>query len=248
MRPQAHAGNKYLYYRCRAKQLGYACEQGGITCEVLDAQVLAILSSLKPPPQWRESVTRSIGELLGDQDLEGRLEEIRTVIERMDMRWDHGFITDEQAFLEQRVRLQQELEQLTPIDNDELERAVDLLANFTAHWEACNGEIEAQSALIGQVVERVYVEDKQVVAMTLHSNCHLVLGHKTNEPTEYTVDPFLSGDSSGSKLFTCGDDRSGLLACTFVVSFLPHQVAKETGYDPTLRIGRKHRHSSGISG
>ena len=27
--------------------------------------------------------------------------------------------------------------------------------------------------------------------MTLHSNCHLVLGHNVNGPTEYTVDPFL---------------------------------------------------------
>ena len=33
----------------------------------------------------------------------------------------------------------------------------------------------AQSTMINQIVERIYVQDKQVVAMTLHSNCHLVL-------------------------------------------------------------------------
>ncbi len=101
------------------------------------------------------------------QDLEARLTEIRTVIERMDTRWDHGFITDEQKFLQQRIKLQQELEQLTPVDNNDLERAVDLLTNFATHWEACGDDIEAQSAFIKQIVERVYVQDEQVVAMTL---------------------------------------------------------------------------------
>ena len=65
--------------------------------------------------------------------------------------------------------------------------------------------------LVKQIVERVYVQDEQVVAMTLHSNCHLVLGHNVNEPTEYTVDPFLQetsvfGDHSDSERYTCGDD------------------------------------------
>ncbi len=66
--------------------------------------------------------------------------------------------------------------------------------------------VEAQSALIKQVVERVYVEDDQVVAMTLQSNCHLVLGHNVNEPTAYTVDPFITGTQSESSVYTCGDD------------------------------------------
>ncbi|MCB9140449.1 MAG: recombinase family protein [Caldilineaceae bacterium] len=206
MRGQSHTGNSYLYYRCRAKELGYTCDQGGVSVDDLDEQVLAILTSLKPPKQWRENITRSIGELLGEQDLEARLTEIRTVIERMDTRWDHGFITDEQKFLEQRIKLQQELEQLTPVDSNDLERAVDLLTNFSTHWAACGDNIDAQSEFIKQIVERVYVQDKKVVAMTLRSNCHLVLGHKMNEPTEYTVDPFITGINSDPALYASGDD------------------------------------------
>ena len=189
-----------------------------------------ILSSLKPPKHWRENITRSIGELLGETDLEARLTEIRTVIERMDTRWDHGFITDEQKFLEQRIKLQQELEQLTPVDNNDLDRAVDLLTNFTSHWEACGDDIEAQSALVKQIVERVYVQDEQVVAMTLHSNCHLVLGHNVNGPTEYTVDPFLQeggnpGNHSDSERYTCGDDGSRPLTCTRLIRFVPRHLS-----------------------
>ena len=77
------------------------------------------------------------------------------------------------------------------------------LDNFSAYWEKCGDAIETQSELISQLVERVYIEDKTVVAMTLRSNCHLILGHKVNEPTEYTVDPFLyQSGSDGSRIRT----------------------------------------------
>ena len=182
--------------------------------------------SLKPPKHWRETIAQSIGDILGTQDLDKRLDEIRAKIGRMDMRWDHGFITDEYEFLQQRLKLQQEMEQLTPVDNNDLERAVDLLTNFGSHWEACGDDTEAQSALIKQIVERVYVEDQQVVAMTLHSNCHLVLGHNVNGPTEYTVDPFLTDTHSGKSVYTCGDDGSRPLTCTMSGLFIPRHVAK----------------------
>lgn len=190
LRPQTYKSGQ-RYYRCRAYEMGFSCPQKGVYAELLDDQVIEILKTLKPPKNWRETITASLGELLGEKDLQQRLSEIRTVIERMDTRWDHGFITDEQEYLRQRLELQQQLEQLTPVDKNDLERAVDLLDNFSAYWEKCGDDIEAQSELISQLVERVYVEDKTVVAMTLRSNCHLVLGHKVNEPTEYTVDPFL---------------------------------------------------------
>ena len=101
------------------------------------------------------------------------------------------FIKDEQEYIQQRMKLQQELEQLTPIANDELERATDLLNNFKHHWKKRGDDVEEQAALIRQIVERVYVQGKLVTAITLRSNCHLVLGQKINEPTVFTVDPFI---------------------------------------------------------
>ena len=51
---------------------------------------------------------------------------------------------------------------------------------------------------------------EEIVAMTLTSNCHLVLGHNANEPTEYSVDPFLEGispsDSAVENFDQCGSD------------------------------------------
>lgn len=105
MRPQSQFLGKCRYYRCRARELGYDCEQGAVRVEDMDAMVVSILKQLKPPDDWRKGVTRAMGELLGEQSIEERLAEIRETIRRMDFRWDHGFVTDEADFMEKRLQL-----------------------------------------------------------------------------------------------------------------------------------------------
>ena len=78
---------------------------------------------------------------------------------------------------------------MTPVTDDELAQAADLLTNFKSHWERLEGDEEARHELVKLIVERVYVHDDRVVAMTPRSNYHLVLNHKANGPTEFTVDP-----------------------------------------------------------
>ena len=84
MRAQSRRDSNVRFYRCRAAELGYTCEQNGVYAEVLDQQVIDILLNLKPPSLWRDSITQSIGELLGQKDLDQRLAEIPEVIKRMD--------------------------------------------------------------------------------------------------------------------------------------------------------------------
>ena len=55
---------------------------------------------------------RTISEVLGELNLEQQLGEIRETIERMDFRWDQGFITDKNDYLEKRLKLQQEFRRL----------------------------------------------------------------------------------------------------------------------------------------
>jgi site-specific DNA recombinase len=190
MRCQSQLEQAYRYYRCRAKELGYECDQPGVRVEIIDDQVVDILMNLKPPKDWRRGVTKAVSEILGERNLEEHLDEIRDIITRMDMRWDHGFFTSEEEYIEQRLKLQQELEQLIPIPDDDLEQAVDLLDQFSTHWENLKDDPEAQRDLIKLIVERVYIDGEDVVAMTLRSNYHLVLGHNANGPTEFTADPF----------------------------------------------------------
>ena len=201
MRAQAQAKSANQeprrYYRCRAKDFNRECSQRGVSCEAIDEQVINTLMHLKPSAHWRDQITQAMSDILGERNLEQRLTEIRAAIERMDFRWDQGFITDKADYLEKRIKLQQELEQLSPIPDDDLERAADILSNFGHYWEACGGDFEEQHRLIKLIVERVYVRDEFVVAMTLKADYHVVLGNKANEPTTLSVD---------SSEYTCGDD------------------------------------------
>ena len=197
MRPKAVAKGKRRYYLCRARDFDLTCEQGGVRVEKIDNQVIEILSNLKPPKDWRKGITAAMSEILGAKNLDQRIQEIKDIIKRMDARWDHGFISSEDEYVQQRISLQMELEQLTPVPQDELEQAADMLTNFKSHWERLEGDEEARHELVQLIVERVYVKDERVVAMTLRANYHLVLNHKANGPTEFSVDPLRS---------TCGSD------------------------------------------
>ena len=130
-----------------------------------------------------------MGQLLGDKKLDERIAEIKEVISRMDFRWDHGFITDQEGYLEERVKLQQELEQLSPIPDDDLDFAADLLENFAEHWEAKGGDRKEQQRLIQLIVSRVWVREKRIVAMSLRPNYHVTLGLEGNEPTTIVAGP-----------------------------------------------------------
>ncbi|MCB0202677.1 MAG: recombinase family protein, partial [Anaerolineae bacterium] len=197
MRPQTHGQRNARYYRCRAREMGYSCQQKGISAEDIDSKVVRILMNLKPVPNWRIGITKAMGELLGEKDLEDRLQEIRQKIKRMDMRWDNGFISDEDEYIRLRLALQQEMEQLTPVPDDDLQQAADLLKDFPRHWRATEGDEEARHRLVELIVERVYAKDDQVVAMTLRSNFHLVLGHKMNEPTDFSIGSSSCGEYLG---------------------------------------------------
>ncbi|MBX3065078.1 MAG: hypothetical protein KF726_19005 [Anaerolineae bacterium] len=43
---------------------------------LLEAQVVSILKTLKPPENWRSRITEAMGELPGDQKLDERLKEV----------------------------------------------------------------------------------------------------------------------------------------------------------------------------
>ena len=195
MRPQSQTkkDGAYLYYRCRARDFSRKCSQVSVRADVVEPQVVDILKNLKPPSNWRNLMVDAMGQLLGDQQLDERISEIKKVIERMDFRWDYGFITDQSAYLKERVKLQQEMEQLTPIPDDELERAADLLENFSAHWEAIAGDRKAQEALIHLIVARIWVRDEQMVAISLRPNYHITLGLDSEKPSERGEEGFIHG-------------------------------------------------------
>src|SRR5262249_40852246 len=134
-----------------------------------------LLLKLKLSDEWRDSTIKTIGTFIGNQHLEARMNEIKRIIERMDMRWDMGFITDKVSYMEQRIRLQQEVDALEPIPGDEMARAADIVDHFPQHWQAVASDKKAQHELIKLIVERVYVDGNAVVGLVLKSGYSLTL-------------------------------------------------------------------------
>ncbi len=125
MRPQSQRKGGHRYYRCRAHEMGYECSQRSVRVDVIEQKVVNILKDLKPPKDWRAGIDKAVGELLGEKGLDERLIEIQEKIKRMDVRWDNGFVTDQEEFMKQRLQLQLEIEQLTPVPDEDFKLAVD---------------------------------------------------------------------------------------------------------------------------
>ena len=106
MRPNRASKSGYKYYRCRARDIGQECEQKGVRVDTIDEQVVSILMILKPPKEWRKGIMEARSEILGDNNLDERIAEIKGIIKRMDARWDHGFVTNEEEYFQQRIELQ----------------------------------------------------------------------------------------------------------------------------------------------
>jgi hypothetical protein len=196
MRPHTNNKGANMYYRCRARDFTRSCSQVSVYADTIERQVVEILETLRPPEDWRDRIIDAMGDLLGEQKLEERLAEIKEIIERMDFRWDSGFVTDKDGYLEKRVKLQQELEQLTPIPDDDLAKAADLLENFRVHWQAAGGDRKEQQRLIQLIVARVWIRDETVVAMSLRPNYHITLGMESKKPTRILVGNKEDGDDS----------------------------------------------------
>ena len=99
MRPFWHTTNERAYYRCLARQRGYeSCGQPYISVEDLDAQVVAILSHLTIPDGFRQRVEAAVQNRVENEAALARMDEIRAIIERIDFRWDQGFISQEEYF------------------------------------------------------------------------------------------------------------------------------------------------------
>lgn len=120
------------------------------------------------------------------------------------------------------------MEQLTPVPDDELQRAADMLENFGEFWKNLEGDENGRHEMIKLIVERVYMEKDAVVKMTLKSNYHLVLGHNTKGPTEYTVDP---------SLYAYGSDGRRPLTRIISVLFVPGFFSRPL--KPAVRAGLK---------
>lgn len=107
-----------------------------------------------------------------------RMDKINAIIERIDFRWDQGFISQDE-YIEKRRQLEREIDALRPIDYDQLIETADFISNFRSYWDQCENvpnPLEARKQLLRKIVERVFVHDGEVLAVVLHGGFGVVLG------------------------------------------------------------------------
>lgn len=172
---RAQSNNSYYYYRCRAHDFGRQCSQLAVKALDVEEQVIHFLKNLHLPDEKRQEMVKVMAEQLGDKNVQERVSEIKEIIKRMDFRWDSGFIMDKDEYLEKREQLQQELEKLSPIPDDALERAADLIENFTSRWKEIEDDRDAQKELIHLIVSKVWVRDDRVTIILVRPNFHFDL-------------------------------------------------------------------------
>ena len=178
MRPYWDKRREYGYYRCLCKERGYRpCPQHAIQEQLVNQQVIDVLTHLEIPDNFRERVEAAVRDRVENEAALKRMEEIREIIERIDLRWDHGFISQEE-YVEKRGQLQREVEALRPIDYDEMNEAADLIQYFGDYWDGCeemDNPAEARQQLLQKIVDQVFVYNQQVIAVALHGNFSVVL-------------------------------------------------------------------------
>lgn len=171
------------YYRCLAKDRGYhECGQGYVDEETINQQVLNALKQLVIPEGFRERVEAAVRSRVSNAANIARMEELQAIVQRIDFSWESGFLSP-QDYLEKRTQLQKEMEAMRPVDYDELMEAADLIQHFGDYWTQCEQvekPAEARQQLIAKIVNRVFVYDREVVAIALHGDFGIVLNSEGN--------------------------------------------------------------------
>jgi hypothetical protein len=173
--------------RCLARDRGYhKCEQGYVSVDLIDEQVVEALSNLTIPDGFQGRVQEAIQQRVEHADAQQRMTDLEEVVKRIDFSWEQGFLSP-QDYVAKRQELKQEMESLRPVVYDELMEAADLLENFKTYWDSCDdvgNPPEARKQLLAKIVDRVFVYDQSVLAVALHGDFSIVLDNGTSAPHE----------------------------------------------------------------
>ncbi len=152
----------------------YRCEHGHpwVIARVVEQELIDYLLSDRFPDDWKYDGIKIQAIRLGNVQTEKRIQEIKAIIERMDFRWDRGFITDKQDYITKRQQLSDELAALEPKQEDVYAQAEDIINNFPKHWHECK-TLDEQRELVGSIVESVHIENRHLSAIVLRPSVYI---------------------------------------------------------------------------
>jgi site-specific DNA recombinase len=186
MTGQFSPSSQKRYYRCRSYDWDVQCPQRQVQAEPIEEQLGQLLMQLEMPKEWQERALAAVDELLNQKQLRDRIEEIKQIIDRLDMRWDMGFMKQE-VYIQKREELKAQLAELQPIPQDELIEAHRTLKEFPERW--MKGDAEERQRLLNLILARVWVLDDHVCALTLRPNYFVVVHDGIAKELTEDIDP-----------------------------------------------------------
>ena len=123
----------------------------------------------------------------------------------MGFRWDFGFITDKDVYLEQMI----------PIPDEELDFAGDLLTNFQEYWDRAQDNLREQERLFNLMLARIWADVGQITQLHLRPNLHVAAGLDVKRPTEISVD---------LDCYQNGSDGDRALASIHLLAFISRHI------------------------
>lgn len=200
-------------YRCVARDRGYhKCAQSAVPDNVIDEQVVASLSQLVIPDGFRERVEEAVRGRVENEAALKRMAEIQTIVERINFSWEQGFLSAEE-YIDKRSQLQKEMEALRPVDYESLMEAADLIEHFNHYWQACetvDHPALARQQLVAKIVDRVFVYDRNVIAIALPGDFGIVLDASEVAPVEIVSAVSTAINKKGANPTAAGCTQDGL--------------------------------------
>lgn len=169
---QFSASSQKRYYRCRSYTWDIQCSQHLVPAEPIEEEIGYFLMQLELPKEWQEKALAAVDDLLNQKQVHDRIDEIKQIIERLDMRWDMGFMNKEE-YLQKRTQLQEELKGAQPLPRENLDQALKLFREFRRLWE--EGNPYERKHLLSVIVEKVWVKGNEISAITLRPSYHMVV-------------------------------------------------------------------------
>jgi site-specific DNA recombinase len=200
------------YYRCAGVvDWSNGCPQAMVNADHIEEQVAGFLSCMELPKEWEQSAVNAMGELLGQEHLEERIKEIQAIIERLDFRWDMGYLKQEE-YVEKREQLKAELARLQPIPQDELIEAHRTLKEFPTRWK--EADAEGRQRLLNLILQRAWVCDDHLCAIMLRPSYYVsvhqaIKDGMIKDVPQDQLPPFLRKENGNLRIMAscrCGSD------------------------------------------
>ncbi len=150
------------YYLC-PNPVDDECTRRMVMADILEEQVAQVISGIHLPENWRAEKHPSQESY---QQIDQRRNELQQSMERLDFRWDMGFI-EKEDYLAKRKALKQQLDQNQPIVEQELIKAETTLRQFNSDWIA--GDLACHKQLLNRLVESVWVTRGTIQGIKLQS-------------------------------------------------------------------------------